>query len=129
MLREAEERFRANKQQALDDILAESRQKKETLEQGTSIVSQTDESFRKITAAAEGAVDVQNQISGVITSSQGDLQVLCQFFDQIKDQYHEVVKHIDRASRLGTTKSAMFEFMDNMISKIPPLVKDLESGR
>ena len=103
------------------------RTSQETLEQGTSIVSQTDESFRKITAAAEGAVDVQNQISGVITSSQGDLQVLCQFFDQIKDQYQEVVKHIDRASRLGTTKSAMFEDMDNMISQIPPLIRDLES--
>jgi len=52
---------------------------------------------------------------------------LCQFFDSIKDQYQEVVKHIGAASRLGTTKSAMFEDIDNMISQIPPLVSDLES--
>ena len=32
-----------------------------------------------------------------------------------------------RASRLGTTKSAMFEDMDNMIAQLPPLVKDLEA--
>lgn len=51
--------------------------------------------------------------------------MLCQFFDKIKGQYQEVIKHIDRASRLGTTKSAMFEDMENMISQIPPLVKDL----
>ena len=98
----------------------------ETLGQGVDIVSQTDESFRKITAAAEGAVEVQNQISGVITASQGDLQALCQFFDQIKEQYQEVIRHLDRASRLGTTKSAMFEDMDNMISQLPPIVRDLE---
>ena len=54
--------------------------------------------------------------------------VIRQFFDQIKEQYQEVLKHIESASRLGTTKSAMFEDMDNMIAQIPPLVRDLESG-
>lgn len=104
------------------------RASQETLGKGAGIVAGTDESFRKITAAAEGAVTVQNEISGVISSSQGDLQVLCQFFDQIKDQYQEVIKHIDQASRLGTTKSAMFEDMDNMLSQIPPIIKDLEKA-
>ena len=69
---------------------------------------------------------VQSGIAGVIQASQGELEVLCQFFDRIKGRYQEVVKHIDSASRLGTTKSAMFEDMDNMISQIPPLVEDLE---
>lgn len=46
------------------------------------------------------------------------------FFDEIKMQYQEVVKHIDRASRLGTTKSAMFEDIDNMLSQIPVIIKD-----
>lgn len=101
----------------------------ETLNQGVGVVGQTDESFRKITATAEGAASVQMEISGVIQASQQELAVLCQFFDGIKSQYREVVKHIDQASRLGTTKSAMFEDMDNMISQIPPLVSDLESGK
>ena len=100
----------------------------QTLGQGVGIVGQADESFRKITAAAEGAVSVQTEISGVIEASQRELQVIRQFFDEIKGQYQEVVRHIDSASRLGTTKSAMFEDMDNMISQIPPLVKDLESN-
>ena len=64
----------------------------QTLGQGVGIVSQTDESFRKITSAAEGAVSVQTEISGVITMSQQELQTLRQFFDQIKEQYQEVVK-------------------------------------
>lgn len=71
-------------------------------------------------------MSVQTEISSVIDLSQRELQSICQFFDQIKGQYQEVVRHIDRASSLGTTKSAMFEDMDNMISQIPPLVKDIE---
>ena len=98
----------------------------QTLGQSAAIVGQAEGSFEKINAAAEGAVSVQTGIGGVIRSAQGELQVLCQFFDGIKGRYQEVVKHIDSASRLGTTKSAMFEDMDNMISQIPPLVKDLE---
>ena len=100
----------------------------DALGQGFGIVNGTSESFRQITSAAEGASSVQAEISGVIAGSQQDLQTLCQFFDRIKLQYQEVVKHIDRASRLGTTKSAMFEDVENMLSQIPPIVKDTDPG-
>lgn len=100
----------------------------QTLGQSVGIVSQTGESFHRITEAAEGAVSVQAEISDVIASSQQELQIICQFFDQIKDRYQEVIQHIDSASRLGTTKSSMFEDMDNMISQIPPLIRDVEAG-
>lgn len=96
--------------------------------QGASIVEKTSGGFHRIIEAAEGAVSVQTEISGVIGVSQQELQAICQFFDQIKDQYQEVVRHIDAASRLGTTKSAMFEDMDNMISQLAPVVNDFESG-
>lgn len=100
----------------------------QTLNQNATIVGRTEESFKQITAAADGALTVQDGISGVIHASQQELQTLCQFFERIKNQYQEVVTHIDSASRLGTTKSAMFEDMDNMISQIPPMVADLERG-
>ncbi len=101
----------------------------QTLGQGVGIVAQTEENFRQIISAADGASDVQSAISGVIQDSQGELQNILQFFDQIKDQYQEVITHIKRASSLGTTKSAMFEDMDNMISQLPPLVEDAQEGR
>ena len=101
----------------------------QTLGQGVNIVVQTDESFRKITSAAEGASSVQAEISDVIQVSETELESIRQFFDKIKGQYHEVMKHINSASCLGTTKSAMFEDMDNMISQIPPLVKEAERGK
>ena len=99
----------------------------QTLGRSAGIVAQADESFRNITEAAEGAVSVQAEIAGVIQASQSELQTLRQFFDRIKSQYQEVVKHIETASRLGTTKSAMFEDMENMIAQLPPLVRDFES--
>ena len=71
---------------------------------------------------------MQTGIAHVIEASQQELRILCQFFDQIKDRYQEVVKHIEATSQLGTTKSAMFEDLDNMISQIPPLVRDIEAG-
>lgn len=100
-----------------------------TLGEGTEVVNNTYESFHQITDAAEGASLVQTEISGVIADSQEKLQTICQFFDEIKLQYQEVIKHINRASSLGTTKSAMFEDIDNMLSQIPPIIKDTEPER
>lgn len=96
----------------------------QTLGAGTDIVNKTYESFGQITSAAETTSSVQGEISDVISQSQQSLQVICQFFDNIKSQYDEVVKHIRNASRLGTTKSAMFEDMDNMLSQVPPIIND-----
>lgn len=105
----------------LNDSIVTSQQ---TLGQGSDIVISTSKSFEQITEAAEGASCVQNEISNVILESQGKLQTLCHFFDKIKYQYQEVVKHINRASSLGTTKSTMFEDMNNMLSQIEPIMKD-----
>ncbi len=105
----------------LNKSISDSAQK---LEEGNGIVATTDDSFQEITQAADGASTVQTDIATVIGASQNKLQTLCQFFDDIKQQYQEVVKHINRASTLGTTKSAMFEDIDNMLSQIPPIIKD-----
>lgn len=80
--------------------------------------------FDEITQSAEGAATVHTEISGVIDQSKSALQVLCGFFDQIKSQYQDVVNHINKAGKLGTTKSTMFEDIENMLSQIPPIIKD-----
>ncbi len=94
------------------------------LGQSIDKVQETYEMFDQITQAAEGATDVHMQITEVIDGSRTALGVLCGFFDKIKDQYQEVVKHINKASRLGTTKSVMFEDIDNLMSQIAPIIKE-----
>ena len=99
------------------------------LEESINKVQETYDMFDEITRAAEGTTTVHTEISDVISQSKSGLQVLCGFFDRVKNQYQEVVKHINKAARLGTTKSAMFEDVDNMMSQIPPVVKDYTSHR
>lgn len=87
-------------------------------------VNETYEMFDAITQSAEGAAAVQNKISGVIDESKNALDTLCGFFEQIKVRYQDVVKHLNLAGRLGTTKSAMFEDIDNLMSQVPPIIKE-----
>lgn len=87
-------------------------------------VNETYDMFDKITQSAEGAKDVQSEISKVLDESKMSLQMLCGFFEQLRNGYQEVVKHISKASKLGTTKSAMFEDIDNMMGQIPPIIKE-----
>lgn len=97
----------------------------ETMDRTVTIIDKTDQSFRNITAAAEGAGTVERDIASVLSESEGALQGIAKFFSQIKDQNAQVMQHIDRASNLGTTKSATFEHMDNLLGQIVPLVKHL----
>lgn len=93
---------------------------------GASIfkVNETYDMFDEITRSAESATDVHTEISGVIDQSKAALQRLCEFFVQAKNQYQVVVKHINQASALGTTKSTMFEDIDNMMAQMPPIIKE-----
>ncbi len=92
-------------------------------------VNETYEMFDEITQSAEGASTVHNKISKVIGESKAALQILCGFFGQLRNRYKEVVNCINRAGRLGTTKSAMFEDIDNMMCQIPPIIKDQTSSK
>ncbi|MBD5458176.1 MAG: chemotaxis protein [Lachnospiraceae bacterium] len=94
------------------------------LEQSLGKVDATYGMFNNITEMAEHATSVQSEINGVIDDSKRSLQALCGYFDKIKKQYQEVVHHINKAKILGTTKSSMFEDMDNMLSQIPLIIKD-----
>lgn len=97
----------------------------QALDRNINTVNSAYESFNKITESAENTVTVQAEISNVIEEANKELQIIGQFFDEIKQQYQGVVKHIERANNLGTTKSAMFEDMDNVISQIRPVIEEL----
>lgn len=97
---------------------------KEALGQSVEKVNDTYAMFEKITQAAEGATSVQAEISDVIDSSRVALTEVCTYFENTKGQYQKVMEHIKRASNLGTTKGAMFEDIDNMLSQIPPMIKE-----
>lgn len=82
------------------------------------------ESSSSVSETAEQFGHVRGEIGQAVSEAWNQMQVLCQTSMQ---QYREVVRHIDCASQLGTTKSTMFEDIDNMISQLPPLIKDIEA--
>ena len=98
------------------------------LEESLTKVDETYAMFDQITQAAEGAESVQTEISQVIDDSRNKLQTLSSFFDKLKKQYDTVMRHINRVSNMGTTKSAMFEDIDNMMAQIPPIIDDYNAG-
>lgn len=116
-------------EQGTDQLNSRINISQDALEESLNKVQETYDMFDEITQAAEGATTVHTGISDVIDQSKSRLQILCGFFDQIKNQYQEVVKHINKAARLGTTKSAMFENVENLMSQIPPIIKDYTSHR
>lgn len=109
----------------LNDSIMTSRK---ALGQSVETANSTYDTFHNITEAAEGSAAVQAEISDVIEQSQNGLQVICQFFDAIKQQHQEVMQHLHRATNLGTLKSGMFEDMNNMLSQIPPMVEEMKQN-
>lgn len=98
------------------------------LEESLSKMDETYAMFDQITLAADGAESVQTGISQVIDDSKNKLQALSVFFDKMKKQYETVMQHINRVSNMGTTKSAMYEDIDNMMAQIPPIIDDYNAG-
>lgn len=96
----------------------------QALGESLSKVDETYEMFDHITKAAEETESVQSEISLVIDDSKSKLHTLDDFFDRIKKQYGKVMQHINRVNIMGTTKSAMYEDIDNMIAQIPPIIDD-----
>lgn len=111
-------------EQGTDKLSSSIQTSNQALKQSLSRVDETYQMFDNITQAAEGATSVQTEIAQVIEQSKSELHTVCSFFDGMKDRYREVMKHINVASNMGTTKSAMFEDIDNMISQIPPIVNE-----
>lgn len=99
----------------------------EAVSQSIGNVDKTYNMFDEIIEAAGSAETVQEQITDVVKESQEHLQGVRQSFTETEMQYNKVLEHIERANELGTTKSSMFEDIDNMLSQIPPIIKDIEN--
>ena len=83
--------------------------------------------FEQIIKAADAAKEVQEEIGEVTQSSEKRLSDVKDCFDDQEQQLQKVLAHIERANDLGTTKSSMFEDMNNLVSQLAPLAKDIQN--
>ena len=85
--------------------------------------------FNEIIDAASGAGDVQNEIASALSSSESQLHAIQSAFSETDYQLQNVLAHIEQANDLGTTKSTMFEDIDNMISQIHPIAGEFKGKK
>lgn len=83
--------------------------------------------FEQIIKAADAAKEVQEEIGEVTQSSEKRLSDVKDCFDDQEQQLQKVLAHIERANDLGTTKSSMFEYMNNLVSQLAPIAKDIQN--
>lgn len=83
--------------------------------------------FEQIIKAADAANEVQEEIGEVTQSSEKRLSDVKDCFDDQEQQLQKVLAHIERANDLGTTKSSMFEDMNNLVSQLAPIAKDIQN--
>ena len=99
---------------------------KESLGKSLESADETYEVFDRITTAAGGADQVQQEIAKVLDDSREKLADVNCSLEREKAEYDTVCLHIERANDLGTQKSTMFENMENLLVQIAPIVKELE---
>ena len=83
--------------------------------------------FEQIIKAADAAKEVQEEIGEVTQSPEKRLSDVKDCFDDQEQQLQKVLAHIERANDLGTTKSSMFEDMNNLVSQLAPIAKDIQN--
>ncbi len=81
--------------------------------------------FDKINGAAGGADEVQQLIVTATGNADTELAQVNGNFDAISSQFQRVSDHISKANDLGTTKSVMYENIDNMLDQVEPFTKSV----
>ncbi len=87
-------------------------------------VDETNATFDEIIESANGANVVQEEISDTADTASNELGRIGSSFTEINRRYDALVNQLDRVNSLGTTKSSVFEHIDNLVSQIEPIVKD-----
>ncbi len=96
----------------------------EAMEQSLKDVDATYQTFDDIRASARGSDVVQDEISKAAENAEKELSGIGNSFDMLNRSYDDLVSHINRVNDLGTTKSGMFENMDNLLSQIMPILNE-----
>lgn len=83
--------------------------------------------FEQIIKAADAAKEVQEEIGEVTQSSEKRLSDVKDCFDDQEQQLQKVLAHIERANDLGTIQESMFEDMNNLVTQLAPIAKDIQN--
>lgn len=105
------------------DKLTESmRASVESLDASLENVDETYATFDEIIASADRSGEVQEEIVNASKEAGEKIDALEKRFDLINSDCDRLLGQIGRVNDLGTTKSGIFEDIDNLVSQITPIV-------
>ncbi len=107
------------------DKLTESmRASVESLDRSLENVDETQAKFDEIITSANKSGDVQSEIVGAANEAGEKIEALEKRFDLINSDCDRLLGQIGRVNDLGTTKSGIFENIDNLVSQIAPIASE-----
>jgi len=99
---------------------------KDALNKSLEDVSATNDTFGEIITSASKADEVQKNIVETSKIANKEFADIDKSFKDIDNNYNVLVGHIEKASKLGTIKSNVFEDVDNLVGQIMPILNEDE---
>ncbi|MCR5594859.1 MAG: chemotaxis protein [Lachnospiraceae bacterium] len=81
-------------------------------------------SFEDIISSAGQSEDVQREIADCTSESSEQISAIESRFDNINSECNRLCSQLGAVNDLGTTKSGIFEAIDNLVSQLEPIVSD-----
>lgn len=105
-----------------DNMTGSMRASVESLDKSLENVDETYAKFDEIITSASRSGEVQEEIVNAADEAGGKIEELEKQFDMINSNCDMLLGQIGRVNDLGTTKSGIFENIDNLVSQIDPVV-------
>ena len=96
----------------------------EALDQSMKDVDDANATFSEIVESANATDSVQDAIAEAAQLADRDLSQISDAYDALNQNYDDLMEHIVRVNDLGTSKSGIFEDMDNLVSQILPTLEE-----
>ena len=94
----------------------------ESLDRSLGNVDETYSKFDEIISSASRSGEVQAEIASAADEAGDKINALEKRFDMINNDCDKLLGQLGRVNDLGTTKSGIFENIDNLVSQISPIV-------
>ena len=119
-----------NKSIATVDVESEkmSRSIQVSLDNLDSSIATVDEAyvtFENIITSTGKSDEVQESIRVATGEASEQIGVIENKFDEISNDCNRLMEQLEKVNSLGTTKSGVFENIDNLVSQLDPIVKDM----
>lgn len=94
------------------------------LDKSIEDVDEANATFDAIVESAQETDKVQEEIAAAAKAADRDFSDINVAYDKLNRNYDDLMDHIKNVNMLGTTKSGLFEDLDNMVSQIVPILED-----